>query len=151
MFLTPLQTLLMILAIALGTLLTRALPFLLFPQDKEPPRFIRDLTTLLPPAVMGLLVVYCLKGINTTEHQRIIGCYNCEIDGIFFCKSHNAFNIFCTDIHASCIFRDTAVTGQCVQSCYFGIFFDFFDDGMLSAAATNYHYLHLNISFRKTD
>ena len=48
MFLTPLQTLVMILAIALGTALTRFLPFLLFPQDKEPPRFIRDLTRLLP-------------------------------------------------------------------------------------------------------
>lgn len=66
MFLTPLQTLVMIFAIALGTLLTRALPFLLFPQDKEPPRFIRDLTALLPPAVMGLLVIYCLKGISLT-------------------------------------------------------------------------------------
>lgn len=66
MFLTPMQTLLMILAIALGTLLTRALPFLLFPQDKDPPRFIRDLTTLLPPAVMGLLVIYCLKDVSLT-------------------------------------------------------------------------------------
>ncbi len=66
MYLTPLQTFLMILAIALGTAVTRYLPFLLFPQDKEPPRFIRDLTTLLPPAVMGLLVVYCLKGISLT-------------------------------------------------------------------------------------
>ena len=66
MFLTPLQTLLMIFAIAAGTAVTRFLPFLLFPQDKEPPRFIRDLTTLLPPAVMGLLVVYCLKGVSLT-------------------------------------------------------------------------------------
>ena len=66
MFLTPLQTLVMILAIALGTAVTRYLPFLLFPQDKEPPRFIRDLTTLLPPAVMGLLVVYCLNGVSFT-------------------------------------------------------------------------------------
>ena len=66
MYLTPLQTLVIILVIALGTALTRYLPFLLFPQDKEPPRFIRDLTTLLPPAVMGLLVVYCLKGVSLT-------------------------------------------------------------------------------------
>ena len=66
MFLTPLQTLITILVIALATALTRFLPFLLFPQDKEPPRLIRDLTTLLPPAVMGLLVVYCLKGVSLT-------------------------------------------------------------------------------------
>ena len=66
MFLTPLQTLITILVIALATALTRFLPFLLFPQDKEPPRLIRDLTALLPPAVMGLLVVYCLKGVSLT-------------------------------------------------------------------------------------
>ena len=66
MCLTPLQTIVMILAIAAGTAVTRFLPFLLFPQDKEPPRIIRDLTTLMPPAVMGLLVVYCLKGVNLT-------------------------------------------------------------------------------------
>ena len=66
MFLTPLQTLITILVIALAAALTRFLPFLLFPQDKEPPRLIRDLTTLLPPAVMGLLVVYCLKGVSLT-------------------------------------------------------------------------------------
>lgn len=66
MFLTPLQTLLIILAIALGTAVTRFLPFLLFPQGKTPPKIIDTLTTLLPPASMGLLVVYCLKNISLT-------------------------------------------------------------------------------------
>ena len=64
MFLTPLQTILIILAIALGTAVTRFLPFLLFPQGKKPPEIIDDLTTLLPPAVMGLLVIYCLKNVS---------------------------------------------------------------------------------------
>lgn len=64
MFLTPLQTILIILAIALGTAVTRFLPFLLFPQGKKPPKIIDDLTTLLPPAVMGLLVIYCLKNVS---------------------------------------------------------------------------------------
>ena len=64
MFLTPLQTFLMILAIALGTAVTRFLPFLLFPPGKTPPKIIDELTTLLPPAVMGLLVVYCLKSVT---------------------------------------------------------------------------------------
>ena len=66
MYLTPLQTMVMILAISLGTAVTRFLPFLLFPQDREPPRFIGYLTRLLPPAVMGLLLVYCLKGVSLT-------------------------------------------------------------------------------------
>ena len=36
MFLTPAQTTIMILAVALGTMITRFTPFLLFPDSKEP-------------------------------------------------------------------------------------------------------------------
>ena len=66
MLLTPLQTILMILAITLGTAVTRFLPFLLFPQEKAPPKLIGDLSTLLPPAMMGLLIIYCLKEVSLT-------------------------------------------------------------------------------------
>ena len=62
MYLTPTQTLGIILAVAAGTQLTRWLPFLLFPEDREPPRMVTDLGRLLPAAMMGLLLVYCLKG-----------------------------------------------------------------------------------------
>ena len=64
MFLTPFQTILMILAIAAGTILTRFIPFVLFPEGKEVPAYISYLGTVLPPAMMGLLVVYCLKGVS---------------------------------------------------------------------------------------
>lgn len=60
---TPLQTLAIILAVAAGTQLTRWLPFLLFPEKREPPKVIEDLSRLLPPAMMGLLVVYCLRNV----------------------------------------------------------------------------------------
>ena len=60
---TPLQTLAIILAVAAGTQLTRWLPFLLFPEKREPPKVIGDLGRLLPPAMMGLLVVYCLRNV----------------------------------------------------------------------------------------
>lgn len=63
MYLTPLQTLCIILAVAAGTQLTRWLPSLLFPENREPPRAVADLGRLLPPAMMGLLVVYCLKDV----------------------------------------------------------------------------------------
>ena len=63
MYLTPVQTLLMILAVAAGTQLTRWLPFWLFPEKKEPPAVITYLGRVLPAATMGLLVVYCLKGV----------------------------------------------------------------------------------------
>jgi len=50
----------------LGTVLTRFLPFLIFRPDKETPRYILKLGEVLPYAVIGLLVVYCLKGISLT-------------------------------------------------------------------------------------
>lgn len=50
--------------VVLGTVLTRFLPFLFFPAGKPTPKYIQYLGTALPPAVFGLLVVYCLKGVN---------------------------------------------------------------------------------------
>ena len=56
MYLTPLETLCMILAVAAGTQLTR----------RKPPQAVTDLGRLLPAAMMGLLVVYCLKDVSWT-------------------------------------------------------------------------------------
>ena len=67
MYLTPVQTILMILAVAAGTQLTRWLPFWLFPENKEPPAIVTYLGRVLPAATMGLLVVYCLKGVSWTS------------------------------------------------------------------------------------
>ena len=50
--------------VALGTMLTRFLPFLLFPAGKPTPRYVQYLGKALPGAVFGLLVVYCLKGVS---------------------------------------------------------------------------------------
>ena len=53
-----------LLALIAGTLITRFLPFVLFPAGKETPKFVNYLGEKLPYASMGLLVVYCLKGIH---------------------------------------------------------------------------------------
>ena len=66
MHLTPVQTTMIILAVALGTILTRFIPFLLFPDSKKPPKVIVYLGKVLPAAMMGLLVVYCFKNISLT-------------------------------------------------------------------------------------
>lgn len=50
--------------VILGTALTRFLPFLLFPAGRPTPRYIRYLGTVLPAAVFGLLVVYCLRDVS---------------------------------------------------------------------------------------
>ncbi|MBQ2738896.1 MAG: branched-chain amino acid transporter permease [Oscillibacter sp.] len=59
---TALQMLLTVLALALGIQMTRWLPFWLF--RKEPPAVVSYLGGVLPCATMGLLVVYCLKGVE---------------------------------------------------------------------------------------
>lgn len=61
---TSVQALITILAIAAGTQFTRWLPFWLFPEKKDPPAVVLYLGKVLPPAMMGLLVVYCFKGVH---------------------------------------------------------------------------------------
>lgn len=55
------QSILTILAVVLGTMVTRFLPFFIFPEGRTPPAYITYLGTVLPYAVIGLLVIYCLK------------------------------------------------------------------------------------------
>ena len=43
---------------------TRLIPFLFFPKGKEIPPIIRYLGRVLPPAVIAMLIVYCLKGVT---------------------------------------------------------------------------------------
>lgn len=58
------QQMITIAMVVIGTMLTRFLPFLLFPSGKPTPKYIRYLGTVLPAAVFGLLVVYCLRNVN---------------------------------------------------------------------------------------
>lgn len=61
------HSILMIAVIALVTLILRALPFLVFNGKRETPRVVTYLGQVLPFAIMGMLVVYCLKGIELTS------------------------------------------------------------------------------------
>ena len=58
------QQIITIAIVVLGTMLTRFLPFLLFPAGKPTPKYVRYLGKVLPPAVFGMLVIYCLKNVN---------------------------------------------------------------------------------------
>ena len=63
MTLTPLETGATLLVLAGVTLLTRALPFLLF-RGKQTPALVSYLGQVLPFAIMGMLVVYCLRNVT---------------------------------------------------------------------------------------
>ena len=58
------QKIITIILVVLGTMLTRFLPFLLFPAGKPTPKYIQYLGKVLPSAVFGLLIIYCLKNVS---------------------------------------------------------------------------------------
>ncbi|MCF2595046.1 AzlD domain-containing protein [Pseudoflavonifractor phocaeensis] len=64
MMLTTGQAVASIAVMAAVTFLTRALPFLLFDRGDHPPRLVLYLGKVLPPAIIAMLIVYCLKGIS---------------------------------------------------------------------------------------
>lgn len=46
------------------TMLLRFLPFIIFNGKRKTPKFIVYLGEVLPYAIMGMLVIYCLKGVS---------------------------------------------------------------------------------------
>lgn len=58
------QQIITVAMVVLGTAVTRFLPFLIFPARKPTPKYIKYLGRVLPPAVFGLLVIYCLKNVS---------------------------------------------------------------------------------------
>ena len=48
------------------TILLRFLPFLIFRADRPIPAYVVYLGHVLPPAIIGMLVVYCLKDTAVT-------------------------------------------------------------------------------------
>ena len=49
---------------AIVTFLTRVLPFLLFDRGESPPKLVLYLGRVLPPAIIAMLIVYCLRGVS---------------------------------------------------------------------------------------
>lgn len=64
MTMTLTEQIITVVMVVLGTVLTRLLPFLLFPAGKPTPKYIQYLGKYLPSAVFGLLVIYSLKNVS---------------------------------------------------------------------------------------
>ena len=70
--------LLLIVVAVLVTAATRFIPFLIFRKKESTPAIITYLGQVLPCAIMGMLVVYCLKDIQLLSTPfgvpELIGC-----------------------------------------------------------------------------
>ena len=62
------SSLIMIAAIAIATFATRAASFLVFPKGKEIPPKVVFIGKVLPPAIIGMLVVYCLRSTSVLAY-----------------------------------------------------------------------------------
>ncbi len=73
-----LHSALLIAVMALVTAGLRFLPFLIFGENRKTPPLISYLGQVLPFAIMGMLVVYCLKDVSFTAAPfgipELLGC-----------------------------------------------------------------------------
>ena len=59
---STLYTILLVAAASIATILTRVIPFLIFNERRPMPDTIKKIADSLPPAIIAVLVIYCLKG-----------------------------------------------------------------------------------------
>ncbi|MBU5214905.1 branched-chain amino acid transporter permease [Heyndrickxia oleronia] len=58
------QQIIIVAMVVFGTMLTRFVPFIVFPSGKNTPKYIQYLGKVLPSSVFGLLVIYSLKDVR---------------------------------------------------------------------------------------
>lgn len=71
------HSILMVAVVSVVTILLRFIPFILF-RNRETPKYITYLGRVLPYAIMGMLVVYCLKAMSIVSYPygipELCGC-----------------------------------------------------------------------------
>ncbi len=86
---------LIVLVAALVTAATRFLPFLIFGSSRKTPDIIVYLGKVLPYAIMGMLVVYCLKDASFLQYPygipEILGCLT--VAGLHIWKRNSLLSI----------------------------------------------------------
>ena len=76
--------------IALVTAAIRFLPFVIWSGDKKTPKIIEKLGKVLPFAIMGMLVVYCLKDVNFAAVSGFLpAAIACLVVGVLYVWKRN--------------------------------------------------------------
>ena len=87
---SDLHTLGVIAVIALVTAALRFLPFVIFSDNRKIPSVIHKLGKTLPYAIMGMLVVYCLKGVSLTSVSGFFPTFiACVVVGVLYLWKRN--------------------------------------------------------------
>lgn len=94
---TDLHSWAIVAVIALVTAGLRFLPFAVFRDGRKTPGFIEKLSRVLPFAIMGMLIVYCLKGISFSSAAGFLpALIACAVVGVLYVWKRNTLvSIIC--------------------------------------------------------
>ena len=94
---TDLHTWYTVAVIVLVTAALRFLPFIVFRDGQKTPEIIKKLGNLLPFAVMGMLVVFCLKDLSFTNVSSYLpALIACLLVGVLYVwKRNTLISILC--------------------------------------------------------
>ena len=94
---TDVHTWYLVAVIALVTALIRFLPFAVWNGNRKTPRIIEKLGQVLPCAIMGMLVVYCLKGVSFQNTSGFLPeLIACLVVGVLYVwKRNTLISIIC--------------------------------------------------------
>ena len=91
------QTISVVAVAALVTAALRFLPFLIFRGNRKTPKLIEKLGRILPCAIMGMLVVYCLKDMSFASPAGFLPYLiaGAVVAGLYLWKSNTLLSIAC--------------------------------------------------------
>ena len=83
--------------IALVTAMLRFLPFVIFRDSRKIPKILEKLGPVLPYAIMGMLCVYCLKGVHFADISGFLpSLLACAVVGVTYVwKRNTLLSIIC--------------------------------------------------------
>ena len=89
------HSILLVVVISVVTMVLRFLPLWVFGNGKQTPKLIQYLGKVLPYAIMGMLVVFCLKGVSFVSAPfglpELIAC--AVVIGLHVWKRNTAISI----------------------------------------------------------
>lgn len=96
MTLTMGQAIASIAVMAVVTFLTRYIPFLLFDRKGNPPKIVLYLGRVLPPAIIMMLIIYCLRNVSFVSGSHGIPELLCVAVAavLHWWKGNNLLSIF---------------------------------------------------------
>lgn len=94
---SDLHTGMTIAVITLVTILLRFLPFLVFRDQTKTPKIVEKLGRVLPYAIMGMLVIYCIKSVSFANVSGFLPTLiSCILVGVLYLwKRNTLLSIIC--------------------------------------------------------